>query len=96
MNKVGKNIRRVSGWLLVAVLVFVAGMSIYSRVKLVDEIKAIKAAGYYNPVPTGDHSLNMYRTGNENGAHTIVAISGCSDGSMSITWRPLTSAFSRC
>lgn len=32
MNKVGKNIRRVSGWLLVAVLVFVAGMSIYSRV----------------------------------------------------------------
>lgn len=61
--------------------------------KLVDEIKAIKAAGYYNPVPTGDHSLNMYRTGNENGAHTIVAISGCSDGSMSITWRPLTSAF---
>lgn len=57
MNKVGKNIRRVSGWLLVAVLVFVAGMSIYSRVKLVDEIKAIKAAGYYNPVPTGDHGF---------------------------------------
>ena len=93
MKKIGKKILKVLGWTLLAVLVFVAGLSIYNRIMMTRDINAIKDKGYYNPVSTGDHSLNMYITGNGEGEHTIVALSGWSDGEMYIGWRPLTSQF---
>lgn len=93
MKKIGKNILKVLGCTVVCLSLFVAGLSIYNYIKVNGDINAIKDKGYYNPVSTGDHSLNVYVTGNENGDHTIVALSGWSDGEMYISWRPLTSKF---
>ena len=93
MKKIGKNILKVLGCTVVCLSLFVAGLSIYNHIKLTGEINAIKDKGYYNPISTGDHSLNVYVTGNENGDHTIVALSGWSDGEMYISWRPLTAQF---
>ena len=93
MKKIGKNILKVLGCTVVCLSLMVAGLSIYNHIKLTGEINAIKDKGYYNPVSTGGHSLNVYVTGNENGDHTIVALSGWSDGEMYIGWRPLTSQF---
>lgn len=93
MKKIGKIILKVLGCIAVCLLLFVAGLSIYNRIKMSGEINAIKDKGYYNPVSTGDHSLNVYEAGNKNGKHTIVALSGWSDGEMYIGWRPLTSQF---
>ena len=93
MKKIGKIILKVLGCIVVCLLLFVAGLSIYNHIKMTDEINAIKDKGYYNPVSTGDHSLNVYVTGNESGKHTIVTLSGWSDGEMYIGWRPLTSQF---
>ncbi len=93
MKKVGKIFIKVLGWMLVAVLLFVAGTSIYNRVKSVDELNWVMEQGYYNPVSVGDHSLNVYRAGNEDGEHTFVTLSGWSDGEAFISWRPLTSQF---
>lgn len=93
MKKVGKINIKVLGWMLVAVLLFVAGTSIYNRVKSVDELNWVMEQGYYNPVSVGDHSLNVYRAGNEDGEHTFVTLSGWSDGEAFISWRPMTSRF---
>lgn len=93
MKKIGKKILKVLGCIAVCLLLFVAGLSIYNHIKMTGDINAIKDKGYYNPVSTGDHSLNVYVTGNENGEHTIVTLSGWSDGEMYIGWRPVTSQF---
>ena len=93
MKKIGKIILKVLGCIVVCLLLFVAGLSIYNHIKVTGEINAIKDKGYYNPISTGDHSLNVYVTGNESGKHTIVTLSGWSDGEMYIGWRPLTSQF---
>lgn len=93
MKKIGKIILKVLGCIAVCLLLFVAGLSIYNHIKMSGEINAIKDKGYYHPVSTGDHSLNVYEAGNKNGKHTIVALSGWSDGEMYIGWRPLTSQF---
>lgn len=93
MKKIGKMILKVLGCIAVCLLLFVAGLSIYNHIKMTGDINAIKDKGYYNPVSTGDHSLNVYVTGNENGEHTIVTLSGWSDGEMYIGWGPVTSQF---
>ncbi|MCR5201135.1 MAG: alpha/beta hydrolase [Saccharofermentans sp.] len=93
MKKIGKKILKGLGWILVAVLVFVAGVSIYNRIKTFDEIEILKSRGYYNPVDVGDHSLNVYIAGNEEGEHTFVTICGWGDGEEFIGWRPMTSTF---
>lgn len=93
MKKIGKKILKVLGCIAVCLLLFVAGLSIYNHIKMTGDINAIKDKGYYNPVSTGDHSLNVYVTGNENGEHTIVTLSGWSDGEMYIGWGPMTSQF---
>lgn len=52
--------------------------------------KQLQDAGFYNPVSVGDHSLNVYACGNENGLHTIVALAGFGDGEMFLGWRQMT------
>ena len=93
MKRSGKIILKVLGWTAVAVLVFVAGMAIYNRIKLLDDRKALDEMGYRNLVSVGDHSLNVYRAGNEDGEHTFVTLSGWSDGEAYIGWRPMTATF---
>ncbi len=75
--------------LLLAVLLLVCTSVIY-HVKLHKTEQALRDAGYDHPVSVGDHALNVYCCGNENGKHTIVALSGMFDGEMSIGWRQMT------
>ena len=93
MKKAKKVISQIIGWTLVAALLFVAGMCIYDLIKFKGARNTLDERGYRNLVSVGDHSLNVYRTGNEDGEHTFVTVSGWSDGEMYIGWRPLTSAF---
>lgn len=60
------------------------------HIKLNKAEKQMKEAGYYNPVSVGNHSLNVYSCGNENGKHTIIALAGWGDGEMLFGWRQMT------
>ena len=93
MKRTGKIILKVVGWTVTAALLFVAGVCIYDLIKGKAERRALVERGYENPVSVGDHSLNVYRAGNEDGEHTFVTLSGWSDGEAYIGWRPMTSAF---
>ncbi|MBQ4270251.1 MAG: alpha/beta hydrolase [Clostridiales bacterium] len=93
MKKTGKMILKGLGWVMVGALLFVAGVAIYDLIKEKDDRRTLEERGYSNLVSVGDHSLNVYKAGNENGDHTFVTLSGWSDGSAFIGWRPLTSAF---
>lgn len=71
MKKAKKVILKIVGWTLVAALVFIAGMSIYDLIKIKDARNTLDERGYRNLVSVGDYSLNVYRTGNEDGEHTL-------------------------
>ncbi len=75
--------------LLLIVLLLLITSTVY-HIKLNKVEKQLKEAGYYNPVSVGDHALNMYSCGNENGDHTIVALAGWGDGEMFLGWRQMT------
>ncbi|MBQ3918677.1 MAG: alpha/beta hydrolase [Oscillospiraceae bacterium] len=89
-----KKVFRVIGKVLLVLLLIIAlsllTMSIVYHVKLSNVEKQLADAGYYHPVSVGDHSLNVYSCGNENGAHTIVALAGFGDGEMFLGWRQMT------
>ena len=93
MKSEGKVVLKAVGWTVTAALLFVAGVCIYDLIKGKAERRALVERGYENPVSVGDHSLNVYRAGNEDGEHTFVTLSGWSDGEAYIGWRPMTSAF---
>ena len=73
--------------LLLTVLV----TAVINMVKSSHELRVLHELGYYNPVNTGDHCLNVAGFGNRSGKHTIVALSGLGLGDYSVTWRKMTS-----
>ena len=75
--------------LLLIVLLLLTASAVY-HIKLSKVEKQLKEAGYYHPVFVGDHALNVYACGNENGQHTIVALAGLGDGEMFLGWRQMT------
>ena len=89
-----KKILRITGKvlliLLLLIVLLILIMSAVYHIKLDNVEKQLKGAGYYNPVSVGDHSLNMYSCGNENGKHTIIALAGWGDGEMFLGWRQMT------
>lgn len=91
MKKIVKVILKGLACVLALALLFTAGVFINHRIKLSNDRKTLEEMGYYNPVSTGDHSLNVYRTGNEDGEHTIVVLTGWSDGVAYLGWEPMTS-----
>lgn len=76
--------------LLAALLLFVLGTFIFHRIKSNEEIACLKEKGYYNPVSVGDYCLNVAKFGNENGAHTIIAMAGLGMGDCSVSMRQMT------
>ena len=76
--------------LLLLIVLFLLITSIVYHVKLSRVEKQLKEAGYYNPVSVGEHSINLYTCGNENGQHTIVSLAGWGDGEMFLGWRQMT------
>ena len=76
--------------LLVALLIFAVATYIVHYVKTNEELDILQQSGLYNPVPTGDYSLNVAKFGNENGSHTIVAMAGLGMGDCSVSMRQMT------
>ncbi|WP_295090264.1 alpha/beta hydrolase [Ruminococcus sp.] len=89
-----KKVFRIAGKviliLFLIIVLFLLTTTIVYHIKLNKVEKQLKDAGYYNPVSVGDHSLNVYACGNENGRHTIVALAGLGDGEMFLGWRQMT------
>lgn len=89
-----KKILRITGKvlliLLLLIVLLILIMSAVYHIKLNNVEKQLKEAGYYHPVSVGDHSLNIYSCGSENGKHTIIALAGWGDGEMFLGWRQMT------
>jgi len=89
-----KKVFRITGKVLLILLLLIVLLllitSIVYHVKLDKVEKQLKEAGYYNPVSVGDHALNVYACGNENGVHTVVGLAGWGDGEMFLGWRQMT------
>lgn len=85
---------RIIGIVLLAVLavllVIVSGTYIFHKIKTAQEIKLLKANGYYNPVSVGDYSLNVAIFGKRDGEHTIVSLAGLGMADYSVTERRMT------
>ena len=89
-NKVIKVLIRVLLVLLAAVVLFVSGMMIDHFIRSAHEKKVLSELGYYDPVQTGDHCINLARFGNRDGKHRIVAMSGLGNGDFAVTGRQMT------
>ena len=89
-----KKILRITGKVILIIflliVLFLLTTTIVYHIKLNRAEKQLKEAGFYDPVSVGDHSLNVYACGNENGKHTIVALAGLGDGEMFLGWRQMT------
>ena len=89
-----KKVFRITGKVLLILLLLIVLLllitSIVYHIKLDKVEKQLKEAGYYNPVSVGDHTLNVYACGNENGVHTVVGLAGWGDGEMFLGWRQMT------
>ena len=90
IKKVFRIIGKILLILLLLIVLFLLTTSIVYHIKLNNAENQLKEAGYYNPVSDGDHALNVYACGNENGRHTIVALAGLGDGEMFLGWRQMT------
>lgn len=89
-----KKILRVTGKVLLGLLtaIVVALLIIFAIHKCMsaNERKMLEDAGYVNLVSAGDYNLNVCTYGNEDGKHTIVAISGMGVNYYSLTIRDVT------
>ncbi|MCH5270340.1 MAG: alpha/beta hydrolase [Lachnospiraceae bacterium] len=85
-----KMMIRVVIILLAAIVLFALGTFIFHRIKSNEEMACLKEEGYYNPVSVGDYCLNVAKFGNENGAHTIIAMAGLGVGDFSVSMRRMT------
>lgn len=89
-----KKIGKIIGLIFAALLAVIAVMllittSIY-RNRLNKAVDALEEKGYRNLVSAGDCDVNVYRCGNENGKHTIIAMAGYLDCEMFLGWRQMT------
>ena len=89
----GKLIKRILLGLLVLLVLFVITVFTVNKVKLSQEFNMLKEAGYYNPVSVRDYSLNVYTSGNPEGKHRIVALSGGGVMNYGLQLTPVTERF---
>lgn len=90
INKIAKVALRIFLISIAVIVLLLLISTITYHIKLNNAVITLKEKGYYNPVPVGDYSLNVYSCGNEDGKHTIVALAGLFDGEMNIGWREMT------
>ncbi len=74
--------------ILIVLVVILAGLFVFHRIRHGIDMKYLRENGYYNPVSVGDHSLNVVKFGNENGKGKIVVLSGMGAG-LSVDLRPM-------
>ncbi|MBO6090217.1 MAG: alpha/beta hydrolase, partial [Lachnospiraceae bacterium] len=73
--------------LAILLVVLLAGLFIFHKIKHSADMKFLAEQGYYNPVSVGDYSMNVAKFGNENGRGNIVVLSGMGAG-MAVEIRP--------
>ena len=90
----GKTAAKILGGVLLAlfliILAFLLTAFLFNRSRSKKEQTFLKDHGYLNLVSVGDHSLNVAKFGNENGAHTIVGLSGLGVDDYSVMARKMT------
>lgn len=76
----------LKGLLAIVVLLFVLLLInfVVHKIKSNNEYKELEKLGYINKYPAGDYNLNIYRIGNKNSKHKIVALSGLGINDFSI------------
>lgn len=84
------KLERILLAVLIVILAFLLAIFINHKIMTHQEMKLLKANGYYNPVSVGDHSLNVAKFGKEDGKHTIVALAGLGMGDYSVLERRMT------
>ena len=81
----------VSGILLLLVLLLAGGHILHLH--QCEQTRSLLAErGLYTPVPAGEYSLNLVRTGNPDGRHRIVVLAGYGVMDASLTMREMTAA----
>jgi len=92
MNR--KKAVRILVWsfllLFAALLLFTLGTWLFHRVKTDHELALLKGKGFFNPVSVGEYSLNVTKTGNGQGRHTIVGLAGLGIDDFLVTARRMT------
>lgn len=76
MKKIIKIILKMLLILLVIALLFVLINFIVHTVKNKKEYDYLNSLGYINKSSAGDYNLNIYRVGNKNSKHKLIALSG--------------------
>jgi pimeloyl-ACP methyl ester carboxylesterase len=81
------NLGKVLRVIVIILIVLLAGLFIFHKIKHAADMKFLAEQGYYNPVSVGDYSMNVMKFGNENGKGDIVVLSGMGAG-MAVEMRP--------
>ncbi len=89
----GKIIKRIIIALLILLVLFTAAVFTVNKIKLSQELNMLKDAGCYNPVSAGDYSINVYTSGNQDGKHRLVALSGGGVSNFGLHLTPITDRF---
>ncbi|MGN0691435.1 MAG: alpha/beta fold hydrolase [Oscillospiraceae bacterium] len=85
-----KLIGRILLILLALLILFILGAFILHRILCAKEHDMLEKAGLANLVSAGEYDLNVCSYGNENGRHTLVALSGMGVHDYSVTLRSVT------
>lgn len=89
-----KLIGRILLILLALLILFVLGAFIVHRILCAREYDMLEEAGLANPVSAGEYDLNVCIGGNENGRHTLVALSGMGVHDYSVALQSVTDRLS--
>lgn len=89
-----KLIGRIFLILLILLILFVIGSFTVHRILCANEHNLLENAGLANPVSAGEYDLNVCSYGNENGRHTLVALSGMGVHDYSVVLRSVTDSLS--
>ncbi|MGN0696463.1 MAG: alpha/beta fold hydrolase [Oscillospiraceae bacterium] len=85
-----KLIGRIFLVLLILVILFISGSFAVHRILCAREYDLLEDAGLANPVSAGEYDLNVCSCGNENGRHTLVALSGMGVHDYSVALQSVT------
>ena len=80
LKKIGKIIGIILLILLALVILFLTGTTIMHNVKEKKNLAFMEEKGYYHPVSVGDRTLNVLISGEKDGAHRIILMSGAGAG----------------
>ena len=76
MKIVLKNIMKILLFVIIIILLFIIINFIVHKVKSKNEYNYLNEIGYINKYNAGEYELNIYRVGNSESKHKMIALSG--------------------